>query len=92
MLGLVISVVLILRIKYLRMPGCHPLLINPDNWITAMLTWKSAGPDIFGMPFIMPQNMFVIGMDPLEHIWKRNVLKESITMLRYPMLLKNLYG
>ena len=87
---LVISAVLILRIKYLHMPECHPPLINPGNWIIVIHIWKNVVPDTSAMHFTMLPNTFATGMNLSVHIWRRNVPKASTIMLPCPMPRKNL--
>ena len=65
------------------------LLTSPDSWITAIPTWKSVAPDTSGMPFTMPQNMSVTGIQHSLNIWQRNEPKANITMLLYPMPQRN---
>ena len=78
------------QIRYSHMQECLPPLINRDSWITAIPIWRNEAPDIFDMPFTMPQNTSVTGINPLVHILKRNDRKASIIMLPYPMPLRSL--
>lgn len=78
------------QIRYSHMQECLPPLINPDSQTTVIPIWRNEVPDTSGMPFTMPQNMSVTGINLLVHILKRNARKASIIMLPYPMPLRSL--
>lgn len=77
--------------KILAYAGMSPSTYQSGQLDNCYAIWKSEVPDTIGMPFTMPQYMSVIGMNPLDHILKRNVRKASITMLHYHTPRRNLY-
>ncbi len=65
------------------------LLANPARWSMLMRIWKSEVPNIFVSLFTKLQSMFLIGIRTSPLTLKRNVPKESTTMLLCPMSSRN---
>ena len=76
--------------KILAYAGMSPSTYQSGQLDNGYAIWKNEVPDICAIRFTTLPNMFAIGTSPLVHILKRSALKASITMLRYPMLPKNL--
>ena len=74
----VISAVLIPLTRYSPTLECHHLSTNRGSWITVMPIWKNVVPVTFDMPFTMPLNTSVTGMNLSEHILQKNEPRESI--------------
>ena len=65
---------------------------SPENLQTVTLTWRSVVLVICDMPSTTQPSTSATGIPSLLNILPRNVLKESTTMLPYPMPRRNLCG
>lgn len=78
--------------KILAYAGCSPSTYQSGNLQTVTLTWRSVVLVICDMPSTTQPSTSATGIPSLLNILPRNVLKESTTMLPYPMPRRNLCG
>ncbi len=72
--------------RYSLIPVCLPQPTSRDSLQTVIPIWKNAALVIFALLYTMLQSMFVIGNLHLPPISRKNVLRASITMSRFPTL------
>ena len=72
------------------MPASHRPPTSRGSLPAATPTWRNEAPGICAMPFSMPRNSFVTGIQLLRPTLQKNGMRESITMSLSPMLPRSL--
>lgn len=75
--------------KILAYAGMSPSIYQSGQLDNCYAHMENVVPVTFDMPFTMPLNTSVTGMNLSEHILQKNEPRESITMLPYPMPQRN---